>query len=283
MAKAEKITVAKLREMKSGGAKIVGLTAWDYLSARFADESGVEIVLIGDSLAMTIRGDADTLGITLDDMIYHCGMVAKGVKRALVVGDMPFMSYQVNSEQALINAGRFVKEGGAQAVKIEGGQSMAETVARVVAAGIPVMGHIGLTPQSIHQVGGLKVQGKLVAEAKKIVADAMVLEQAGVFSIVLECLPAELAARITTAIKVPTIGIGAGIDCDGQIQVTADVLGLLTDIAPRHARKYVDAASIILAALSDYVKDVKNAKFPATENSFAAGDELKKALAAGEI
>lgn len=278
MAATLKITIAKLKEMKAGGDKIVGLTAWDFISASFADGAGADVVLVGDSLSMTIRGDINTLGITLDDMIYHCRMVSRGVDRALVIADMPFMSYQVSPEQALVSAGRFVKEAGAHAVKMEGGQNMAETVKRVAGAGIPVMGHIGLTPQAIHQVGGFKVQGKNVAEADLLIEDAVALEQAGIFALVLECLPAELAFKVTREAGIPTIGIGAGVDCDGQIQVTADVLGLLTNVAPRHARKFIDLAALTTDALKDYVAEVRAAKFPGPENSFVASEELKKYL-----
>jgi len=274
-----KVTVSKLKTMKEDGEKITALTAWDFISGRFADAAGVEIVLVGDSLSMTICGDENTLGITLDNMIYHAAMVARAVKAPLLVGDMPFMSYQVGAKEALINAGRFVKEGKVQAVKIEGGRRMKKTVRRVVAAGIPVMGHIGLTPQSIHQMGGMRVQGKATEDAKRIIEDARILEEAGAFSLVLECLPAELAARVSESIAIPTIGIGAGINCDGQIQVTADVLGMLTDVAPRHAKKYADLAGIITKALRAYVEEVKDADFPKAENSFSAPEALSKFLA----
>lgn len=274
----KKVTTVSLREMKAAGEKITGLTAWDFVSAGFADAAGVDIILVGDSLSMTIRGDKNTLGITVDHMIYHSKMVARGVERALVVGDMPFMSYQISSERALVNAGRFLKEGGAEAVKIEGGRDMADTVKRIVTAGIPVMGHIGLMPQSVHQVGGMKVQGKSVSEAKQVLEDAEALQEAGVFSIVLECLPLELSKKVTETLNIPTIGIGAGVHCDGQIQVTADVIGLLGGKMPRHARKYVDMKETITATLSAYIDDVRKGNFPALENSFEASVELKEAL-----
>lgn len=279
----ERITTAKLREMKVKGEKIVGLTAWDYLSAQLVEQSGVDIILVGDSLAMTIRGDENTLGVSLKDMLYHTKMVSKAVKRAMVIGDMPFMSYQVSPEQALINAGRFVKEGGAQGVKIEGGLERAEVVARIVGAGIPVMGHIGLTPQSVHQIGGLKVQAREVQSAKKLVADAQALDEAGVFSLVLECLPAELSAYVTSKVSMPTIGIGAGIACDGQIQVTADVLGLLAHISPKHAKKYANLAEEIPSSLAIYAKEVKEGNFPTEANSFATSEELHEAIQKGEL
>ncbi len=264
--------------MKSNGEKIVGLTAWDYLSGKFADKSGAEIVLVGDSLSMTIRGDKNTLSISLEEMIYHSRMVARAVERAIVIGDMPFMSYQVSPQQALENAGRFVKEGMVQAVKIEGGRIMAETVKKITKAGIPVMGHIGLTPQSIHQVGGLKVQAKQVEEARDLVNDALSLEEAGAFCVVLECVPAPLAGYISNRLTIPTIGIGAGSSCDGQIQVSADVLGLLTDVNPKHAKKYANLAEVISRAYSDYVSEVKQGIFPTEANSFPASTELLKAI-----
>ena len=264
--------------MVAAEEKIAGLTAWDHLSATYADASGAEIILVGDSLSMTIRGDADTLGIDLDDMIYHSKMVSKGVRRALVVSDMPFMSYQVSSTQALESAGRFIKEAGVEAVKIEGGSEMAKTASRIIGAGIPVMGHIGLKPQSVNQIGGMKVQGRTLSEAKAIIDDAGALERAGVFAIVLECVPAELSSIITESLEVPTIGIGAGLGCDGQIQVTADLLGLLEKDPPKHAREYLDAKGLIKGALQDYVKDVKNSSFPEESNAFQAAGEVMDAI-----
>lgn len=269
--------------MKARGDKITALTAWDYLSARFADEAGVDLVLVGDSLAMTIRGDVDTLRITIDDMIYHTAMVCRGATHAMVVGDMPFMSFQLGPDSALLNAGRFVKEGGAQAIKIEGGAPVAPVVRRVTGAGIPVMGHIGLTPQSVHQIGGFKVQAKEIEDARQLIADAKALEEAGAFALVLECLPAELAAYVTERVSIPTIGIGAGRGCDGQIQVSADVLGLLDGAPPRHAKKYADLATQILKAYTRYTADVRQDKFPTQAHSFIASDELKQAIEAGEL
>lgn len=271
----ESVTTLKLKEMKADGDMIVGLTAWDFNSAVFADTAGVDIVLVGDSLAMTIRGDVDTLAITMDDMLYHARMVAKGCRRAMVIGDMPFMSYQVNPDQALVNAGRFLKEGSAKGVKIEGGRIMESTIAKITEAGIPVMGHIGLTPQSIHQLGGFKVQGRDLESAKDLVRDALSLEDAGVFALVLECVPSQLAAHITKTIGIPTIGIGAGSDCDGQIQVTADVIGLTKDFIPKHAKRYTNLSRAVVTALRKYVKEVKAEEFPKEENSFDASPEVE--------
>ena len=265
-------------DMAAAGEKIVGLTAWDHLSATYCDTSGAEIVLVGDSLSMTIRGDENTLGIDLDDMIYHAKMVTKGVKRALVIADMPFMSYQVSSEQALVSAGRFVKEAGVEAVKIEGGKGMAETASRIIDAGIPVMGHIGLKPQSVNQMGGMKVQGRSLDEAQSIIDDARSLERSGIFALVLECVPAELSSVVTESVRVPTIGIGAGLGCDGQIQVTADLLGLLEKDPPKHAKKYLDSSRLIKSALRGYVDDVKTSKFPKKSNSFQAVSEVIDAV-----
>lgn len=280
---ANRVTTAKLKEMKAAGVKIVGATAWDHVSAAMAEAAGVDIVLVGDSLAMTIRGDANTLAITLDDMIYHTRMAAKACEQTMVVGDMPFMSYQISPELALENAGRFLKEGGAQGVKIEGGRKMAATITKVIDAGIPVMGHIGLTPQSIHQIGGFKVQGQALGPAKDLIEDARALQEAGVFAIVLECVPASLSAHITGMLTVATIGIGAGPGCDGQIQVTADVVGLTKGRIPKHAKKYTDLSRAWRGALRRYVKEVKEADFPTDANSFAAGADLQKAIDNKEI
>lgn len=273
-----KVKTTTLIDMMAAGEKIVGLTAWDHLSATYGDTSGAEIILVGDSLSMTIRGDENTLGIDLLDMIYHAKMVSRGVKRALVIADMPFMSYQVSSKQALISAGRFVKESGVEAVKIEGGAEMVETASRIIAAGIPVMGHIGLKPQSVNQIGGMKVQGRSLDEAQDIIDDAKSLEKSGIFALVLECIPAELSSVITQSIRVPTIGIGAGLGCDGQIQVTADLLGLLDKDPPKHARKYIDGSGLIKGALRDYVDDVKKSNFPKESNSFKAASEVMDAI-----
>ncbi len=279
----DKITSTIIKDMKHKGEKIVALTAWDYTSAKIVESAGVEIVLVGDSLSMTIRGDSNTLKITLEDMIYHTRMVSKACVRALVVADMPFMSFQVSAEQATMNAGRFLKEGDAHAVKIEGGAEMADTVKKVTAAGIPVMGHIGLTPQSIHLLGGFKVQGKAIERAKDLLADAKALEEAGAFSIVLECVPAPLATYITEKIDIPTISIGAGDGCDGQVQVTADVIGLKKGDVPKHAKKYVDLNQFMTEAVRQYADEVRNKVFPTKDHSFSASPELEDVINKGEI
>lgn len=279
----DRITTAKLREMKASGVKIVAATAWDYVSARIADDAGIDILLAGDSLAMTIRGDSDTLSITLDEMLYHTAMVSKACSRAMVVGDMPFMSYQINSDQALANAGRFLKEAGAAGVKIEGGSKMCTTISKVVEAGIPVMGHIGLKPQSVHQLGGFKVQGRTVEAARELIDDARCLKDAGVFTIVLECIPAPLAGKITADLNVPTISIGAGIGCDGQVQVTADLIGLTVGKGPKHAKKYADLNSAWADALSAYAEEVRAGSFPTSEQSFPADADLLAAIDKDEL
>ena len=231
------------------------------------------MVLVGDSLAMTIRGEPTTLSITLDEMLYHAKQVVRACSHALVVGDMPFMSYQVDEKQALISAGRFVQEAGVQAVKVEGGKEMSSTVSKITSAGIPVLGHIGLRPQQVYTTG-LKVQGKSAVEAEAVIADALAVEAAGCFAVVLECLPSELATAITETVGIPTIGIGAGTGCSGQIQVTADVLGMGSGATPRHATKFADIRGVSRQALLKYAESVRNGAFPASANMFPASEEL---------
>lgn len=267
-----KITTAHLIQMKQKGEKISMLTAYDFLTAGLLDEAGVEVLLIGDSLAMVVLGYNNTLSVTMEDMLYHTRAVARGAKLALVVGDMPFMSYQIGLEDALSNAGRFL-QAGAEAVKLEGGEEIAETVARLVQVGIPVMGHIGLQPQSVHQVGGFKVRGKTLEQAKKLITDAKVLEEAGVFSVVLECVPRELGRLITKEVSVPTIGIGAGPECDGQVLVTQDLLGLYKKLTPKFAKRYVNLSEALKEAVESYIKEVKTGRFPAEEHSFTMDKE----------
>jgi len=264
----EKITVTKLVEMKQKGEKITMLTAYDYLTAKLLDELGVDIILVGDSLGMVVLGYENTLAVTMDDMIHHTKAVARGVKSSLVVGDMPFMSYQVNADEALKNAGRFLQEAGAQAVKLEGGEEVADKVVKIVKAGIPVMGHLGLTPQSVHQMGGFKVQGKEDKQKKKLLKDAKILEEAGAFSIVLECVPKELATDITKAVSIPIIGIGAGCECDGQVLVTQDILGMYDKFVPKFVKQYVKLSGEMKKAVSDYISEVKSGKFPSKEHEF---------------
>lgn len=257
-----KTTIRTIQQKKERGEAIVMLTSYDYTSARLAAAAGVDILLVGDSLGMVIQGYDTTLPVTLDDIIYHTRAVVRGAPESLVVADMPFMSYQVSPEQALVNAGRVMQETGAQAVKLEGGAHMAATVQRLVQVGIPVMGHIGLTPQSVNQMGGWRVQGRSSAEADRLIADAGALAEAGAFSIVLELVPIELAAAITAAVPVPTIGIGAGPHCDGQVQVWHDILGLFSDFQPKHARRYADLGAAIRQAVSQYSADVRGRTFP---------------------
>ncbi len=264
----EKITVTKLAKMKKGNEKITMLTAYDYLTAKLLDEIGVDLILVGDSLGMVVLGYENTLAVTMDDMIHHTKAVVKGVESSMVVGDMPFMSYQINVDEALKNAGRFLQEAGAQAVKLEGGEEVADKVDKIVKAGIPVMGHLGLTPQSVHQMGGFKVQGKEEKQKKKLLKDAQILEEAGAFSIVLECVPKELATDITKAVSIPIIGIGAGRECDGQVLVTQDLLGMYDKFVPKFVKQYARLSNEIKRAVSDYISEVKTGKFPSEEQEF---------------
>ncbi|MDY6911380.1 MAG: 3-methyl-2-oxobutanoate hydroxymethyltransferase [Chloroflexota bacterium] len=261
-----RVTINQLIEMKQLGEKFSMLTAYDYSTARIVDDAGVPLILVGDSLGMVMLGYDSTIPVTLDEMIHHTKAVARGTKNALVVGDMPFMTYHTSEEEALHNAGRFLQEGGAQAVKLEGGTAVAEKVRRIVAAGIPVMGHLGYTPQSTHQLGGPKAVGKSAQAAQQLLLDARALEEAGVFSIVLELVPAPLAKLITKKVNVPIIGIGAGKDCDGQVQVINDLLGLFSDFVPRHAKQYAKLRDTIKSAIADYISEVKEGLFPTAEN-----------------
>jgi 3-methyl-2-oxobutanoate hydroxymethyltransferase len=273
-----RINILKLQEMKRAGEKIAMLTAYDYSTAKLVDESGVHLILVGDSLGMVVLGYDSTVPVTLDEMLHHTKAVVRGARQALVIGDMPFMTYQVSAEEALRNAGRFMQETGCQAVKLEGGVTVAGTVRRIVDCGIPVMGHIGLTPQSIHQLGGHRVQGKTPEAAKKLLNDALALEHAGAFAVVLELVPAPLAKIITQRLKIPTIGIGAGPHCDGQVLVINDMLGLFTDFVPKHTRQYLKLANTIKSALAEYVADVQDNRFPAGEHSFQLDEDLLKDL-----
>ncbi len=263
---------------KKGREKIVALTAYDVQFARLLDEAGIDLILVGDSAAMIMMGYEDTLPITLEEMLVFTKSVSRGTKRALVVGDMPFLSYQVSDEEAIRNAGRFLKEGGAQAVKIEGGQEMAQRVAAVVKAGIPVLGHIGLTPQTATMLGGFKVQGRDLDSAKKLLEDAEALVKAGVFALVLECVPRELSALITQRVPVPTIGIGAGAEVDGQILVLHDLLGLFEGFRPKFVKAYAHLAVETRQALAAYVNEVKEGKFPGEEHSFRLSPEVLSKL-----
>lgn len=274
-----RITVNEIKQMKAKHEKIVMLTAYDYSMAKLVDESGVPLILVGDSLGMVFLGYESTIPVTMDEMIHHTKAVVRGTERSLVVGDMPFMTYHTSISDALRNAARFIQEGGAQVVKLEGGIVVAETVKRIVDCGIPVMGHIGLTPQSVHQLGGHRVQGKTPEAAERVLADARALEQAGAFAIVLELVPAPLSKLITQKVSIPTIGIGAGPDCDGQVQVISDLLGLFADFVPKHAKQYAKLAGTIRTAIGDYIAEVKSGSFPTAEHGSTIDETLLEELA----
>jgi 3-methyl-2-oxobutanoate hydroxymethyltransferase len=267
--KTSKVTIHTLRQMKERGEKVAVLTAYDATFARLLDESGADVLLVGDSLGMVVQGNDTTLPVTLDDMIYHCRAVVRGVRRAHVVGDMPFMTYQASIDQGMTNAGRLMKEGGVGSVKLEGGAQHAELVHRLVGAGIPVMGHIGLTPQSFHQLGGFKVQGRDTGGRERLLADAIALEAAGAYAIVLEAIPADIAREITLAVSVPTIGIGAGVACDGQVLVSYDMLGMDESFKPRFVRRFATLGQTIKDATAAYVGEVRGGTFPSDAESFA--------------
>ena len=273
----KKITPVDIQEMKRAGKKITMLTAYDYPMALLEDRAGIDIILVGDSVGMVVLGYENTIPVTMDEMIHHTKAVSRGARSALIIGDMPFMSYNSSEREAITNAGRFMKEGGADAVKLEGGASVTEVVRAIVKAGIPVMGHIGLTPQTISMLGGFKVQGKDAKAAQKIIDDAVILEEAGAFSVLLEAIPAPIARRITEKLIVPTIGIGAGVDCDGQVLVVHDMLGLFDRFTPRFVKKYANLSDSILKALESYREDVLKGAFPADQHSFHIDEkELSK-------
>ncbi|MEA2121546.1 MAG: 3-methyl-2-oxobutanoate hydroxymethyltransferase [Dehalococcoides mccartyi] len=275
-------TISQLKEMKQNKQKIAMLTAYDYPTAQKLDKAGIPAILVGDSLGMVVLGYDSTVSVTMEDMLHHLKAVVRGSQKAMVIADMPFMTYHLSPEQALLNAGRFMQEGGAQAVKLEGGVNVADNVKRIVDCGIPVMGHIGLTPQSVNQLSGFKVQWKTLTAALALLEDARALEKAGAFAIVLETMPAELAAMITAAVSIPTIGIGAGENCDGQVQVVSDMLGMFTDFVPKHTKKYADLNGIISKAVSGYVTEVAKGEFPTLKESFTRAkkvlEELKKCV-----
>lgn len=258
----EKVTTQTVVEMKQRGEKISMLTAYDFTMGSIIDQAGIDVILVGDSASNVMAGYETTVPMTMEHMIYHTSCVVRGVDRALVIADLPFMTYQVTAKEALINAGRMMKEAGAHAVKLEGGKPIIKTVKRIVDAGIPVMGHLGLTPQSIYKFGTYKVRAKEQEEAEQLLKDAKLLEEAGVFSIVLEKIPAALAKKVTESVSVPTIGIGAGPDCDGQVLVLHDMLGLNKDFSPRFLRRYDDMHKSMTAAVSRYIDDVKEGDFP---------------------
>ena len=274
----DKVTTATIRQMKAEGKPITMLTAYDFSMAKLVDDAGIDMILVGDSLGMVMLGYDSTLPVTMDEMIHHTKAVCRGASRAMVVADLPFMSYQVSVKEALRNSGRIMKETSAQAVKVEGGQEFAETFRAIVNAGIPVVGHLGLTPQSVHQMGGYKVQGKDESAAKKLLADAKCVEEAGAFCLVLECVPSPLAKLVTESLQIPTIGIGAGPQCDGQVLVIHDMLGLYPRSSPKFVKKYVNLHEHMTAALKQYIEEVAERTFPGPEHSFGMSEEVLKKL-----
>jgi 3-methyl-2-oxobutanoate hydroxymethyltransferase len=264
----DKVTTTRLIEMKRQGEKITMLTAYDFLMASQIDECGIDIILVGDSLGNVMLGYENTIPVTMEEMIHHCRAVSRGVKRAMVIGDMPFMSYQASTEDAIRNAGRLLKEAGAEAVKLEGGTEFFETIKRIVESGIPVMGHLGLMPQSVYRFGGYEVRGKDEGQASRILEDAKGLEEAGAFSIVLEKVPAVLAKKITDEVSIPTIGIGAGVDCDGQVLVTQDMLGIYDKFVPKFSKRYSEIGKEMKNCYRRYIEEVKTKKFPGKEHSY---------------
>ena len=269
----KKVTTLTLRQKKERGEPITMLTGYDYPTALAEDQAGVDVILVGDSLGMVVLGYPTTLPVTMDEMLHHCRAVARGAKSALLVGDMPFMSYQASVEEAVRNAGRFLQQAGMDTVKLEGGRERADAVRAIVGAGIPVMGHLGLTPQSINQLGGFRTQGKNAAAAKRLLEDALLLEEAGCYSIVLESVPTRLAEFISKKLSIPTIGIGAGIGCDGQVLVSHDLLGLFDRFTPKFVKKYADLNGEMKRAFGEYLADVQARQFPAAEHSVEMSDE----------
>ena len=259
---------------KEEGRKISMLTAYDYSTAKLMDEAGIDAILVGDSLGNTILGYEDTVSVTMEDMIHHGAAVARGAKTTMVVVDMPFMSYQTNEYDALVNAGRLMKEGRAGAVKLEGGRSVCPQIKAITDAGIPVMAHLGLTPQSVNALGGNRVQGKSEEAARNIIEDALAVQEAGAFAVVLECIPAKLATLITEKLAIPTIGIGAGNGCDGQVLVYQDMLGMFSDYIPKFAKKFADAGTVMKSAFADYIKEVSEGTYPAEEHTFKIDDDV---------
>jgi 3-methyl-2-oxobutanoate hydroxymethyltransferase len=265
----KKVTTRTFRQKKQRGEPITMLTAYDYMTAQAVEQAGIDCILVGDSLGMVVLGYPNTLPVTMEDMLHHCKAVARGAKTPLLIGDMPFMSYQVSVEEAVRNAGRFLQEGGMEAVKLEGGRERADAVRQIVAAGIPVMGHIGLTPQSVSQFGGFLPQGKTAAAARRLVEDAQILQDAGCFSVVLESVPAQLAELISGRLEIPTVGIGAGIGCDGQVLVIHDLLGLFDRFVPKFVKQYRRLHGSVVEALEEYKAEVEARAFPADEHSIS--------------
>ena len=278
----KKVTTLALRQKKERGEPIVMLTAYDYPTAMAEDQAGVDAILVGDSLGMVVLGYENTLPVNMEEMLHHSRAVSRGAKSALLIGDMPFMSYQISAEEALRNAGRFLQQGGMDAVKMEGGRERLDAVRTIVGAGIPVMGHLGLTPQSVHQLGGFRPQGRTASAARRLLDDALLLEEAGCFSLVLESVPARLAELVSKRLSIPTIGIGAGVGCDGQVLVTHDLLGLFDRFTPKFVKKYADFHSEMQRAFTEFISDVESRTFPAAEHSVEMADaewaELLKGL-----
>ncbi len=278
-----KVTIRTLQAKKRKGQPITMMTAYDYPTAKWVDEAGIDVILVGDSLGMVVLGYPNTLPVTMDVMLHHCKAVARAARRALLVGDMPFMSYQVSVEEAVRNAGRFLQEAGMDAVKLEGGREQADKVRAMVEAGIPVMGHLGLTPQKIHQLGGFRLQGRTAAAAQALVEDALALQEAGIFALVLEMVPAQLAEYVTRLLDVPTIGIGAGPHCDGQVLVFHDAVGMFEEFQPRFVKRYAQVGATIREALQRYREDVEQRRFPAEEHTtYMDEDEWQTFLKARE-
>ncbi len=273
-----KNTTSTIMQMKGTDKKISMLTAYDYTTAKLLDEAGVNTILVGDSLGNVILGYEDTISVTMEDMIHHSAAVARGAKNALVVTDMPFMSYQTGVYDAVTNAGRIMKEGRAGAVKLEGGADVCPQIEAIVKAGIPVCAHLGLTPQSVNAIGGYKIQGKTEAAARKLLEDAKAVEKAGAFAVVLECVPAKLAKLVTESIQIPTIGIGAGADCDGQVLVNQDMLGMFSDYVPKFVKQFAHVGDIIRDAVKSYIEEINNGVFPAEEHTYKIDDNIIEKL-----
>lgn len=273
-----RVTIRDLRNMKTRGEKIAMITAYDYTSAMIVERAGIPIILVGDSLGHVVMGHDSTVPVTMEDMIHHIQAVMRGTEKTHVVGDLPFMSYQADATEAIRNAGRLLKEGGCQSVKLEGGRPIADTVRKIVQAGVPVMGHLGLTPQAVNQLGGYRIQGRTTKAAIELIEDAKALEEAGAYAVVLEGVPTQLAQMVTERLSIPTIGIGAGVYCDGQVQVFHDLLGLFDDFSPKHARKYANLSETIQDAVSRYVSDVQGQTFPTDKESFNMKPEVVQEL-----
>jgi 3-methyl-2-oxobutanoate hydroxymethyltransferase len=273
-----RMTIRDFQKIKEEDEKIVMLTAYDAFSARVAEAAGVPALLVGDSLGMVVQGRDSTIPVTMEHMIYHSEIVARVTERPLVIGDLPFMSYNINQEQAIENAGRLMQEAGVGAVKLEGGEHVAKTIEHIVSNGIPVMGHVGLTPQSVHQFGGYRVQGKQVEAARKLIRDAEAVQSAGAFAVVLELVPAQVSALVTERLQIPTIGIGAGPHCDGQVQVFHDILAIFSDFTPKHAKRFARVGDVSQAAIAQFMNDVHAGIFPADENSTSMNEEILGAL-----